>query len=89
MMLATSRPKTPELDLEILDGFDVTREKVADLILNKDEIVDLTVESKPVRETLKASFGITYLENVSDGGSVNTRLAGKSFYEFPGRNMRK
>ena len=88
-MPAQVRPTTPELDLEILNGFDITRQKVSNLIVNKDEILDLTVESKPVRDSLKASFGVSYIENVSDGGSVNLRLTGKSFYDFPGRNMRK
>ena len=83
------RPRTPDINLELLQGFDVTKQKISHLILNKDEKVELTQQSKPVRETLKANFGVSYIENVSGGGSVNVKITGKSYYECPGRTMRK
>ena len=65
------------------------RSKISNLIVSKDAMVDLTAQSKPVRESLKANFGVSYVESVTDGGSVNVKIQGKSYYECPGRNLRK
>ena len=58
------RPRTPDINVELLQGFDATKQKISHLIMNKDEKVELTQQSKPVRETLKANFGVSYIENV-------------------------
>jgi len=42
-----------------------------------------------VRETFKATYGVSYIETTSGGGSVNVKLTGKSFNDFPGRTMRR
>ena len=42
-----------------------------------------------MRETIKASYGVSYREDINDGGSANVRINGDSFYKSPGRNMRK
>ena len=42
-----------------------------------------------MRETIKASFGVSYREDINDGGSANVRINGESYYKSPGRNMRK
>ena len=51
------------------------------MIVTKDAKVDLIAHSKPVRETLRANFGVSYIENVGGGGSVNVKITGKSYYE--------
>lgn len=38
---------------------------------------------------LKPIHGVCYTESVLEGGSVNLRLGGESFYTLPNRNMRK
>ena len=52
-------------------------------------MLDLAAESKPVRETIKASYGVAYREDINDGGSANVRINGESYYKSPGRMMRR
>ena len=63
--------------------------RVSTLIVNTNESVDLSAESKPVREVIKASYGVKYREDVTSGGSANVRLDGESYYASPGRTMRR
>ena len=42
-----------------------------------------------MRETLKASYGVSYREDINYGGSANVRINGDSYYKSPGRNMRR
>lgn len=42
-----------------------------------------------MRETIKASYGVSYREDINHGGSANVRINGESYYNSPGRNMRK
>lgn len=83
------RNVTPEIKEELLQGFDMKRHKIASLIQTQDQSIDLAQESKPVRDVLKASFGVTYKEDVEYGGVTNVRIVGESFYSTPGRQMRK
>ena len=64
-------------------------QQIIGLIGNKNDKIDLSAESKPVSSVIKPIYGVSYTENVLDGGSANIRLEGESFYETPGRNMRK
>ena len=63
--------------------------KITALIAQADDKIDLAQESKPVRETIKASYGVSYREDINDGGSANVRINGESYYKSPGRNMRR
>ena len=58
-------------------------------MIKTEETVDLAQESKPVREVIKAGYGVSYREDPNDGGSANVRIKGESYYMSPGRNMRK
>ena len=58
-------------------------------MIKVEETVDLAQESRPVREVLKAGYGVSYREDPNDGGSANVRIKGESYYMSPGRNMRK
>lgn len=69
------RPKTPEIDEDILSGFDMRRQTITSMI-KTEETVDLAQESKPVREVIKASYGVSYREDPNDGGSANVRING-------------
>ena len=59
------------------------------MIVSKDDSIELTSESKPVRESLKANYGVSYIEDIAKGGSANFRIKGKSYYEVPGRTMKR
>ena len=83
------RPKTPVIDEKVLKDFDVRTQKITSLLTHTEDKIDLTEDSKPVRETIKASFGVAYREDINDGGSANVRINGDSYYKSPGRNMRK
>ena len=83
------RPKTPDLNEEMLKGFDMRTSKITSLIAQQNDNVELSQESRPVRETIKASYGVSYREDINDGGSANVRINGESYYKSPGRNMRK
>ena len=58
-------------------------------MIKTEETVDLAQESRPVREVIKAGYGVSYREDPNDGGSANVRIKGESYYMSPGRNMRK
>ena len=83
------RPKTPDIDENRLRDFDSRTQKITSLITQQDDKIDLAEESKPVRETIKASFGVAYREDINDGGSANVRINGESYYKSPGRMMRR
>ena len=42
-----------------------------------------------MRETIKANFGVSYIEKEGSGGSINVKISGKSYAEQPGLNMKK
>lgn len=84
-----ARTLTPEIDQNVLASFDSTRQKIYKLIVRKEDEVDLASQSKPVRESLKANFGVSYVENVNTGGAFNVKIKGKSYYDVPGRNMKR
>jgi len=86
---AVYRPSTPPIDENVLQGFDSRKTKITALLASKDGKIDLTSESKPVRDVLKANYGVTYKENTMKGGQVNLKVAGQSYYAQPGRTMRK
>ena len=46
------RPPTPKTHEELLQGFDMRKQKISSLIASQDDSVDLATESKPLRETL-------------------------------------
>ena len=46
-------------------------------------------ESRPVREVFQAAYGVCYNESVNEGGTANVQLRGDSYYDSPGRNMRR
>ena len=83
------RPKTPLIDENALAGFDMSRQRISRLIVSKGDMIELTAESKPVRESLKANYGVLYVESTLHGGSANVKITGKPYYEVPGRNMKK
>ena len=83
------RPRSPEIDESVLASFDPTKQKISNLIVGKDVLVDLSAQSVPVRESLQANFGVSYIENTTDGGSVNVKISGRSYHEQPGLTMRK
>ena len=83
------RPKSPEIDEEVLAGFDMRSQQIVGLIGNKNDKIDLSAESKPVCQVIQPIYGVSYTENLLDGGSTNIRLEGESFYQTPGRTMRK
>lgn len=83
------KPTTPMIDESILDGFDMKRQNIAELIIKSSESIDLDTESKPVRDAIKTGYGVSYTENIDHGGSANVSLRGQSYYESPGRNMRR
>lgn len=90
MAMQFYRPKTPEIDEEILRSFDAKKQRITTLIKNMHESLDLSQESKPVREVLKANYGVSYMEEASGGGGeTNFKLNGESYYMSPGRNMRR
>ena len=45
--------------------------------------LELKEQSRPVREAFQANYGVSYIENTSEGGKVNTTIQGKMFYESP------
>ena len=59
------------------------------LINLSNDKIDLSAESKPVCQVIKPIYGVQYTENLLEGGSTNIRLDGESYYETPGRTMRK
>ena len=63
--------------------------RIVGLIDLKNDKIDLSAESKPVSQVIKPIYGVSYTENVNEGGSTNIRLDGNSYYETPGRPMRK
>lgn len=63
--------------------------RIVGLIDLKNDKIDLSAESKPVSQVIKPIYGVSYTENVNEGGSTNIRLDGNSYYETPGRTMRK
>ena len=65
------------------------RQKIASLINTNTTSVDLSTESKPLRETLQANYGVSYREDINAGGSTNVRIQGESYYLSPGRQMRR
>jgi len=75
------RPRTPEIDQTALANFDPRHERISNLIVSKDTLVDLSTQSKPVRECLQANFGVSYIENTIGGGSVNVKISGRSYHE--------
>lgn len=77
------------VDEAVLQGFDMKRQRIASLIVSTDESIELCQESKPVREALKANFGVSYREDVNTGGTANVRIQGDSYYNSPNRNMRR
>ena len=83
------KPTTPTIDESILDGFDMRRQNIAELIIKDSESIDLDTESKPVRDAIKTGYGVSYTENIDNGGQANCSLRGQSYYESPNRNMRR
>ncbi len=83
------KAETPQLDESILDGFDMKKQNIASLILNANASIDLSTESKPVRDTIQTNYGVSYFENIDHGGQANCTLRGNSFYDSPKRNMRR
>jgi len=62
------KPTTPTIDESILDGFDMKRQNIAELIIKDSESIDLDTESKPVRDAIKTGYGVSYTENIDKGG---------------------
>ena len=84
------RSDTPKIDDEALNSFDMKSHKIVELISNKEQgSIDLAQESKPVRDVLKANYGVSYNERLEDGGGTNMKIRGGSYYASPDRNMRK
>ena len=75
------RPRSPKIDDDILANFDPSKQKISNLIVGKDTLIDLSAQSVPVRESLQANFGVSYIENTIDGGSVNVKISGRSYHE--------
>ncbi len=59
------------------------------MLVSAQQSIDLAAKSKPVKDSLKINYGVSYREDINDGGSANVRLAGESYYASPGRNMRR
>ena len=57
------------------------------LVNDNSSMIGLEEESKPVREVMKANFGVEYTEDITEGGAANCRLTGESFYASKDRNM--
>ena len=84
------RSVTPTIDEEALKSFDMKSQKIVALISSQEQgSIDLAQESKPVRDVLKANYGVSYNERLEDGGGTNMKILGGSYYASPGRNMRK
>ena len=79
------KPKTPEIDEEALVDFDMQNHSIVGLIDTTNDKIDLSAESKPVSSVIKPIYGVSYTENILEGGSTNARLGGDSFYDTPGR----
>ena len=52
--------KTPMIDEEALDGFDMKRDEIKSIIMNPDLDSVLEQESKPVRDVLRANYGVVF-----------------------------
>ena len=57
--------------------------------MNPDLEQVLEQESKPVRDVLKANYGVVFNEEVQKGGKQNCRIAGMTYYDKPGRTMKR
>lgn len=55
---------TPEINEDVLRGFDIRTQKITSLLSAPDTSVELVHESKPVRDVLKANYGVYYKEDV-------------------------
>ena len=63
------KPTTPDIDEETLQGFDQRNQRIVSLIQSNPNLsLDLSEESKPIRDTLKVSYGVNYKEDVNEGG---------------------
>ena len=58
----------------MLKNFDMRIHKVSTLFKSIENSVALNDESKPVREVLKANYGVSYREDVNEGGQANCRM---------------
>ena len=58
------KPKTPEIDEEALAVFDMKTQKIVSLIENKNDNIELSKESKPVSQVIKATYGVSYREDI-------------------------
>ena len=83
------KPSTPLIHEDILVGFNANKHDIKDLLQNNDSSIDLDQESRPVREVFQATYGVCYNESVNEGGTANVQLRGDSYYDSPGRNMRR
>ena len=83
------KAKTPLIDEQVLEGFDMQKDEIKSIIMNPDLEQVLEQESKPVRDVLKANYGVVFNEEVQRGGKQNCRIAGMTYYEKPGRNMKR
>ena len=57
------------------------------LVDDNSSMVGLEEHSKPVRDVMKANFGVEYKEDITAGGAANCRLTGESFYDSKDRTM--
>ena len=79
------RSVSPEVDQQKLEKFDHSRQKISTLLVNDKHEVSLEDCSKPVREVIKVSYGVSYNESLQKGGKANCSMGGQSVYDNPKR----
>ena len=76
---------SPEVDQQKLEKFDPSKQKISTLLVNDKHEVSLEDCSKPVREVIKVSYGVSYNESLQKGGKANCSMGGQSVYDNPKR----
>ena len=79
------KAKTPALDDNKLQNYDLRKTKIADMLAEVPQEEALADASSPVREVMQVTYGVKYEENLNEGGKINCTMGGLSVYESPMR----